>query len=152
MLIRKPVAEVFEAFIDPEITAQFWFSRGSGRLDAGKPVEWFWDDYNVSSEVTAHAIIKDKLIFFTWPGPGGMVTTVNLIFTPRGTNATFVSVEERGWDAGAKGLIDIIVGQTEGWTLVLAGLKAFMEHDIHLKLVADHNPDASAAHKASATV
>ena len=33
MLIRKPVAEVFEAFVDPEITRKFWFS---GRLEAGK--------------------------------------------------------------------------------------------------------------------
>ncbi|HTE20952.1 MAG TPA: polyketide cyclase, partial [Armatimonadota bacterium] len=32
MLIRKPVAVVFEAFVNPEITAQFWFTRGSGRL------------------------------------------------------------------------------------------------------------------------
>lgn len=27
MLIRKPVAEVFEAFIDPNITTKFWFTR-----------------------------------------------------------------------------------------------------------------------------
>ena len=33
MLIRKPVAEVFEAFVDPEITRKFWFS---GRLETGK--------------------------------------------------------------------------------------------------------------------
>jgi uncharacterized protein YndB with AHSA1/START domain len=32
MLIRKPVAEVFEAFINPEITSKFWFTSGSGRL------------------------------------------------------------------------------------------------------------------------
>jgi len=33
MLIRRPVAEVFEAFIDPDITTQFWFTRSSGRLE-----------------------------------------------------------------------------------------------------------------------
>ena len=33
MLIRKPVAEVSEAFVDPEITRRFWFS---GRLETGK--------------------------------------------------------------------------------------------------------------------
>ena len=31
MLIRKPVAEVFEAFVDPAITTQFWFTKSSGR-------------------------------------------------------------------------------------------------------------------------
>ncbi len=27
MLIRKPVTEVFEAFIDPTITTNFWFTK-----------------------------------------------------------------------------------------------------------------------------
>jgi uncharacterized protein YndB with AHSA1/START domain len=35
MLIRKPVAEVFKAFIDPELTRHFWFTTGSGRLETG---------------------------------------------------------------------------------------------------------------------
>ncbi len=30
MLIRKPVAEVFEAFVNPDITSKFWFTKGSG--------------------------------------------------------------------------------------------------------------------------
>jgi len=33
MLIRKPVEQVFEAFINPEITIKFWFSKSTGRLD-----------------------------------------------------------------------------------------------------------------------
>lgn len=38
MLIRKPVAQVFEALVDPAITSRFWFSKGSGRLEAGNRV------------------------------------------------------------------------------------------------------------------
>jgi uncharacterized protein YndB with AHSA1/START domain len=34
MLIHRPVAEVFEAFVNPVITSKFWFSQGSGRLEA----------------------------------------------------------------------------------------------------------------------
>ncbi len=40
MLIRKPVAEVFEAFVNPNITTKFWFTKGSERLAAGKQVQW----------------------------------------------------------------------------------------------------------------
>ena len=40
MLIRRPVADVFEAFINPDITTKFWFTRSSGRLEAGKQVQW----------------------------------------------------------------------------------------------------------------
>jgi uncharacterized protein YndB with AHSA1/START domain len=35
MLIRKPVAEVLEAFVDPEITRRFWFTKSSEKLKAG---------------------------------------------------------------------------------------------------------------------
>jgi uncharacterized protein YndB with AHSA1/START domain len=36
MLIRRPVAEVFEAFVNPDITSRFWFTKGSGRPESGK--------------------------------------------------------------------------------------------------------------------
>ena len=35
MLIRKPAAEVFEAFVNPAITSKFWFTKGSGRFEEG---------------------------------------------------------------------------------------------------------------------
>ncbi len=34
MLIRRPVGEVFRAFVDPEITTRFWFTESSGGLEA----------------------------------------------------------------------------------------------------------------------
>jgi uncharacterized protein YndB with AHSA1/START domain len=43
MLIPRPAAEVFEAFVNPDITTQFWFTRSSGRLEPGKQVEWAWE-------------------------------------------------------------------------------------------------------------
>jgi len=34
MLIRKPVAKVFEAFVNPDITTKVWFAKSSGRTGA----------------------------------------------------------------------------------------------------------------------
>ena len=51
MLIRKPVAEVFAAFIDPRITTRFWFTKSSGPLVAGTPVTWEWEMYEASTRV-----------------------------------------------------------------------------------------------------
>lgn len=48
MVIRRPVAQVFDAFIDPAITSKFWFTKGSGRLDAGKRIRWDWEMFGVS--------------------------------------------------------------------------------------------------------
>ena len=51
MLIRRPVAEVFEAFVDPAVTTKFWFTKSSGRLEAGKRVRWDWEMYGVGDEL-----------------------------------------------------------------------------------------------------
>ncbi|WP_276480859.1 SRPBCC domain-containing protein [Paraflavitalea pollutisoli] len=142
LLIRKPAADVFEAFIDPAHTTQFWFSRSTGKLEAGKSVTWYWDDYGVSGDVTAQMLTSDSLIVWTWPAQGNINSTVTITLARRGENAVFVTAEETGWDAGTEGLHEILVGQTEGWALVLTGLKAYLEYGLRLNLVADHNPEA----------
>lgn len=38
MLIRKPAAIVFNAFIDPNVTKNFWFTKGSDALAVGKNI------------------------------------------------------------------------------------------------------------------
>ena len=48
MLIRRPIGEVFEAFVDPAVTTRFWFTRSTGRLEEGKEVRWDWEMYDVS--------------------------------------------------------------------------------------------------------
>src|SRR5262249_19672696 len=53
MLIRRPAAQVFEAFVDPAITTMFWFTKGSGRLEVGRQVGWDWEISGLSSLVAA---------------------------------------------------------------------------------------------------
>src|SRR6266498_2607134 len=86
MLIRKPIAEVFEAFINPEVTSKFWFTKGSGRLEVGKPVQWDWEMYDASSQVTVKAIEQNKRILIEWSGYG-TPTTVEWTFTPHENDA-----------------------------------------------------------------
>jgi uncharacterized protein YndB with AHSA1/START domain len=69
ILVRKPVAQVFEALIDPTITSHFWFSKGSGRLETGKRVRWDWEMYGKHTEVDVKSIEKDKRILIEWNGP-----------------------------------------------------------------------------------
>ena len=59
MMIRKPVAEVFEALIDPAVTSHFWFSKGSGRLEAGKQIRWDWEMYGVGTTADVKTVDKD---------------------------------------------------------------------------------------------
>jgi uncharacterized protein YndB with AHSA1/START domain len=138
MLIRKPVSEVFEAFINPAITTKFWFTKSSGRLEEGKQIEWTWEMYNASAPVTVKAVEPNKRILIEWPGYSGL-TTVEWIFTPRPDNTTFVSITESGFSGDD--VVTQVLGSTEAFTLVLAGLKALLEHNVVLKLVADRFPD-----------
>ena len=64
MLIRKPAEKVFEAFIDPAITTNFWFTKSSGKLEPGKTVKWEWEMYNVSTDVLVKEIVPNKKNFY----------------------------------------------------------------------------------------
>ncbi len=140
MLIRKPVDEVFEAFVDPAITSRFWFTQGSGRLEAGKEITWTWGMYNFSIQIQVKEIEKNRKILIDWPGYG-TPTTVEWTFTARADGTTFVSIVNQGFTGEGDEIVKQAIGSTEGFTLVLAGLKAFLEHNLSLNLVADRFPD-----------
>ena len=141
MLIRKPVAEVFEAFVNPAVTSRFWFSKGSDRLEAEKQIQWDWEMYSHSIQVNAKVIEENKRILIDWPGYGTL-GTVEWVFTPRADNTTFVSITNTGFSGEGDEIIKQVVESTEGFTLVLSGLKALLEHNVILNLVPDRFPDA----------
>ena len=145
MLIRRPVAEVFEAFVNPEITTQFWFTRSSGRLAPGAQVEWAWEMYEVSAVVSVPAIELNRRIVIEWPGYSGL-TTVEWLFTPHTDDTTFVSITETGFTGDGDSLVQQVTASTQGFSLVLAGLKALLEHNVRLNLVADRYPEGLEGH------
>jgi uncharacterized protein YndB with AHSA1/START domain len=139
MLIRRPMTEVFEAFINPTMTTKFWFTRSSGRLEPGKQVQWDWEMYDVSSQVSVKAIEENKRILIEWSGYG-TPNLVEWIFTTPSEYTTFLSITNTGFSGNGDELVNQAIGSTGGFTLVLCGLKAFLEHNILLHLVADRFP------------
>jgi uncharacterized protein YndB with AHSA1/START domain len=139
MLVRRPVAEVFEALVNPEVTAHFWFTSGSGRLAPGARVQWHWEMYGVSAEVIVREFDECRHLRLDWGGDGAY-TALDWRFTPLGEDATFVAVEHSGFTGAADALVAEAIGATEGFTLVLAGLKAWLEHGLELRLVQDRFP------------
>jgi uncharacterized protein YndB with AHSA1/START domain len=146
MLIRKPVADVFEAIVNPEITTQFWFTRSSGRLVAGQPIRWDWEMYDVSIQVTARVIEPNRRIVIEWPGYSGP-TTVEWTFAPLDDGTTFVRVTESGFTGIGDQLVKYVADSTQGFTLMLAGLKALLEHGVRLNLVGDRYPKGVDEHE-----
>ncbi len=140
MLIRRPVAEVFEAFVNPAVTTRFWFTKSSGRLEPGKKIRWEWEMYGASSEVDVKVVEPGARILVEWSGYGAP-TVVEWIFTPRGGNATLVSITHSGFRGDGDVIVKDAVGSSGGFALVLAGLKALLEHGIDLNLISDRFPD-----------
>lgn len=145
MLIRKPAAEVFEAIVNPEITTKFWFTKSSGRLDSGESIQWEWEMYNASALVTPTVIEPHSRVVIEWPGYSGM-TTVEWVLTPHEDGTTFVSVTEAGFTGTGDELVQQVTDSTQGFSLMLAGMKAWLEYNIRLNLVADRYPAGLEVH------
>lgn len=139
MLIRKPVSEVFESFIDPAITSRFWFTQSTGRLEPGKHITWTWEMYDVSAEVDVKEIEINKRISIDW-GNNGEMTRVEWIFTPHEDGATYVTITNSGFKGDGDKVVKDALDSTGGFTWVLAGLKALLEHNVELNLVGDAFP------------
>jgi len=137
MKIRKPVSEVFQAFIDPEITTNFWFTKSSGKLEVGKTVTWEWEMYTISTSVLTKEIQTDKLISTEWGSPP---TTVDYIFQSLSDGSTYLTIKNYGFDQEGEELISAIKDNTGGFTTVIDGLKAYLEHGIRLNLIGDKFP------------
>lgn len=139
MLIRRPVGEVFAAFIDPAVTTRIWFTKSSGRLEPGKRVRWDWEMYGAAVEVDVKVVEANRRILVEW-GAYGAPTTVEWTFTARAGATTFVSIVNRGFQGSVEEVAAQAISSTEGFTLVLAGLKALLEHGVTLQLVGDRFP------------
>lgn len=140
MLIRRPVAEVFEAFADPAETSRFWFTRGSGRLEPGVRVRWDWEMYGVGTDVLVKAIEPDRRILIDWD-TADVPTEVEWLFEARGGD-TSVTVENRGFEDSPAGVARAL-DSTGGFNLVMAAAKVWLEHGIDPRII----EDAHAAHR-----
>jgi uncharacterized protein YndB with AHSA1/START domain len=139
MLIRKPVKDVFEAFVNPAITTKFWFTKSTGRLEAGKHVRWDWEMYGASAEVDVKALEPNRRILIEWNDPP---LPVEWLFTARPDGTTLLTISNWGFLGSDDEVVMKALDSQGGFSFLLAGLKAFLEHNVALNLVPDHYPDA----------
>jgi uncharacterized protein YndB with AHSA1/START domain len=142
MLIRRPVAHVFRALIDPEVTTRFWFTCSTGSFEAGKRVRWDWQMFGHSADVDVDVVDENERVVMRWPAyKGGGQTTVEWTFTARPDDTTFVAVKNTGFAGDEGAIAKQAIDATGGFTLVLAGMKALLEHGIELNLIRDRFPE-----------
>ena len=83
---------------------------------------------------------ENKRIRVEWSGYDAP-TIIEWVFTPRVDDTTFVSVTNSGFQGTGDEVVAQAISATEGFSFVLAGLKALLEHNIDLRLVPDRLPD-----------
>ena len=137
--IRKPVKEVFEAFINPDITTKFWFTHSTGKLKEGATLEWKWEMYNLLVPLRVMEVVENKKILIEW-GEGIHQSTVKWEFNAVNDQLTFLTITNYNFRKTDEELILQIKDSVKGFTFVLAGLKAWLEHKIQLQLVEDAFP------------
>jgi uncharacterized protein YndB with AHSA1/START domain len=109
----------------------------------GKTVIWEWEMYGVSTKVLVKEIIPNKKISTEWGEPA---TTVDYEFTALSDDTTYVVIKNFGFNLTGDDLIQAIKDNTGGFTTVLDNMKAYLEHNIKLNLIADKYPKEVTQH------
>src|SRR6187402_3406842 len=92
MLIRRPAADVFEAFANPDRITRFWLERASGPLAKDAQVTWHFMVPDASTTVVVTAFEAPRRIAFDWADG----IHVELRFDTCEPQITRVSVEVSG--------------------------------------------------------
>lgn len=148
--VGRPVHEVFEAVADPRQLSSYFTTGGAkGRLEEGATVTWDFADYPGAFPVRVIEVVPNERIVLRWEAAdgdqmdaagqiavtdAGYETTVTMTFRPvdGDPGRTLVEIAEEGWRETEGGL-KASYGNCMGWSHMLAGLKAWMEHGINLR-------------------
>jgi len=136
--VARPCAEVYEAVADPAQLSKYFTTGGArGRLEPGTEVTWDFHDFPGAFPVTVVDADPPRRIIIEWEGnattdPSG-TTRTTFEFEPIDDDTrTLVTITESSWQPTPDGAKSAF-GNCEGWTGMLAALKAWVEHGINLR-------------------
>lgn len=131
--IRKPVAEVFEAVVDPKKLTGYFTRTASGRLAPGATVMWSFPEFEGEFPVKVREVVANERLVLEWEAEeGGYDTTIEMTFKPLDDGATMVQIRESGWGETPKG-VESSYRNCGGWMHMACCLKAYLEYGINLR-------------------
>ncbi len=133
--ISKPVAEVFEAVVDPAQLSEFFTTGGArGRIEAGAEVTWDFHDFPGAFPVLVQEVVRNEKVVLQWEAgdDARTWTTVTITFQELEDGRTYVRINEFGWPGTETGLKSCL-GNCEGWTGMLCAMKVWLENGIRLR-------------------
>lgn len=130
--INKPVAEVFDAVINPKKIVGYFCDKSDAPLVEGQTVHWTWATYGVTHPVQVKQIVPNSKIVIEWPSASGGTTIAEMSFSALEDGRTMVKVSESGWPSTSDG-VKASYKNCEGWQHMISCLKAYLQHGIDLR-------------------
>jgi uncharacterized protein YndB with AHSA1/START domain len=130
-MILKPIDQVFQSIINPDILSNYFISKASGPIKQGETVTWFFDDVGVQLLVIIKTIKENELITFDWKA-SGITTQVDIALIAIDANLTSVIITEKSFQLNNTEVLKALQ-QTQGWTDFVCSMKAFLYCGINLR-------------------
>lgn len=129
--INKPVAEVFDAVINPKKIVGYFCEKADAPLVEGQTVRWDWTAHG-DVKVQVKQIIPNSKIIIEWPAATGGTSIAEMTFSSLDDGRTMVKISESGWPSTAEGL-KASYKNCEGWQHMASCMKAYLQHGIDLR-------------------
>jgi uncharacterized protein YndB with AHSA1/START domain len=131
LLVRRPTAQVFDAFVNPETITKFWLESTSAPLADGARVDWQFMVPGVTEVTTVTRFDPPNALAFNWSDG----VSVSLTFEAHTPGITRIALEASGFQGDD--VLEQAVNATEGFTIVLCDLKTLLETGESANLVRD---------------
>lgn len=132
--IDRPIEEVFDHVIEPELLSSYFTRSASEALSPGASVVWSWTG-DQKETVHVDEIERNGHIVFHWKADQvDYDTRVTMRFERHGESGrgTRVEIRETGWKNDPAGLASAF-GHCAGWQHMLLSLRARMVFGVDLR-------------------
>ncbi len=128
--INKPIAEVFDAVINPKKITGYFCEKADAPLVEGQTVTWTWGNHE--PKVRVRQIVPNSKIVIEWPAETGGLSTAEMSFSTLEDGRTMISITESGWPKSDDGL-KASYKNCSGWQHMLSCMRAYLLHNIDLR-------------------
>jgi uncharacterized protein YndB with AHSA1/START domain len=122
MMIAAAPERVFDALVEPDSLRRYWLAAASAPLRLGQPARWTFLVPGAEAETTATALDRPHRLAWDWSDG----TTVEITIEAEGAE-TVVAVACSGFAGDAQARLATALATTEGFAIVLADLKTWLE-------------------------
>lgn len=133
MIIRRPVSEVFNSFVDPEKITKFWLSSTTAPLGPEVSVVWEFMVEGAVTNVEVTYFDLDKQIDIRWED--GSIS--ELRFDKIDDNKSIIDIKSYGFTGTPEEVLETAIDSTSGFTIVVCDLKTYLEEGRSMNICRD---------------